>query len=427
MILRNGNVVGRTDVRKTDILVKDGRIARIANDVPSDGSEEIDANGLYVFPGLIDMHVHLREPGYENKEDIESGARAAVKGGFTQVCCMPNTNPVADNKVVVSYIKRRGEEVGLCKVHPIGAITKDEKGEQLAAIGAMRQAGAVAISDDGVAVKSTRLMRLAMEYASGFGMKCLCHCEDKDLADGGVCNEGRNSTITGLKGIPRAAEDVCIARELALAESLGVPVHICHVSTYSGVRLIRDAKRAGVQVTAETCPHYFGATDDIILGFDTNTKVNPPVREERDRAAIVEGLRDGTIDCIVTDHAPHHENDKNVEYDLAAFGISGLETSFGFAVTYLYKTGALDLPQLAEKMSYAPAKILGLEGGSIEEGGVADFTIADLDARWTVDPQQFVSKGKNTPFGGKELYGKVCYTIVDGDVKYRACAQGETV
>ena len=284
----------------------------------------------------------------------------------------------------------------------------------------MKKAGAVAISDDGVAVKSSRLMRLAMEYASGFDIKCLCHCEDKELVDGGVVNEGLSSTIAGLKGIPRAAEDIIIARELALAESLDVPVHICHVSTHSGVRLIRDAKRAGVKVTAETCPHYYAATDEIIKSFDTNTKVNPPIREERDKQAILEGLKDGALDCIVTDHAPHHINDKNVEYNSAAFGISGIETSFAFAITYLYKAGVLSLPQIAEKMSAAPARILGLSGGFIAEGGVADLMIADLDEKWIVDPAKFVSKGKNNPFGGYELSGVVKYTIVDGEIKYQA-------
>jgi len=366
------------------------------------------------------MHVHLREPGFEYKEDIESGAKAAVKGGFTQVCCMPNTAPVADNKVVVSYIRHRGEEVNLCKIRPIGAITKGEKGEQLADIGEMKKAGAVAVSDDGKTVKSSRLMRLAMEYASGFDIRCLCHCEDSELADGGVVNEGYNSTLAGLKGIPRAAEEVVIAREIALAESLGVPVHICHVSTFSGVRLIRDAKRAGVRVTAETCPHYFAATDDMITGFDTNTKVNPPIREEKDRQAILEGLKDGTLDCIVTDHAPHHANDKNVEYNLAAFGISGIETSFGLAITYLYKTGVLTLPEIAEKMSGNPSEILALGGGRIEEGGVADLTVADLEEEWTVDSAAFASKGKNTPFNGRKLFGAVKYTIVDGEIKYKA-------
>ena len=420
MIIRNGKVVLKNSVEQKDILIANGKIAKIADSIPANGDKEIDAKGLYVFPGLIDMHVHLRDPGYEYKEDIESGSKAAVKGGFTQICCMPNTAPIMDNKVVVSYVKHRAQEVGLCKVHPIGAITKGEKGEQLADIGEMKKAGAVAISDDGVSVKSSRLMRLAMEYASGFGVKCLCHCEDKELVDGGVCNEGLSSTIAGLKGIPRAAEDICIARDIALAESLDVPVHICHVSTHSGVRLIRDAKRAGVKVTAETCPHYFAVTDEIITSFDTNTKVNPPIREEIDKQAILQGLKDGTLDCIVTDHAPHHINDKNVEYNQAAFGISGIETSFGFAVTYLYKTGVLSLNELADRMSYAPAKILGLDGGEIKEGGVADLTLADLDEKWVVDPAKFISKGKNNPFKGMELSGVVKYTLVDGDVKYEA-------
>ena len=420
MIIRKGNLVLQDKVVKGDVLIENGKIALIADDIKANGDKEIDATGKYVFPGLIDMHVHLREPGYEHKEDIESGTKAAIKGGFTQICPMPNTDPIADNKVVISYIKHRAAEVGACKVHPIGAITKGEKGEQLAEIGEMKKAGAVAISDDGVSVNNSRLMRLAMEYASGFDMKCLCHCEDKQLVDGGVVNEGLNSTIAGLKGIPRAAEDIMIARDIALAESLNVPVHICHVSTHSGVRLIRDAKRAGVKVTAETCPHYYAVTDDVITGFDTNTKVNPPIREEIDRQAILAGLKDGTLDCIVTDHAPHHINDKNVEYNLAAFGISGIETSFGFAITYLYKTGVLSLPEIAEKMSAAPARILGLQGGKIEVGGVADFTIADLDEKWTVNPANFLSKGKNNPFGGYELYGVVKYTIVDGEVKYQA-------
>ena len=420
MIIRNGEVVLRNSVVKADILVQEGKIVKIAENIPANGEAEIDASGKHIFPGLIDMHVHLRDPGYEYKEDIESGSKAAVKGGFTQICCMPNTNPIMDNKVVVSYVKHKAQEVGLCKVHPIGAITKGEKGEQLADIGEMKKAGAVAISDDGVAVKSARVMRLAMEYASGFDIKCLCHCEDKELVDGGVVNEGLSSTIAGLKGIPRAAEDIIIARELALAESLDVPVHICHVSTHSGVRLIRDAKRAGVKVTAETCPHYFAVTDEVITGFDTNTKVNPPIREEVDKQAILEGLKDGTLDCIVTDHAPHHINDKNVEYNTAAFGISGIETSLGFAVTYLYKAGVLSLPELAERMSFAPAQILGLDGGEIKEGGVADLTIVDLNESFVVDPKAFVSKGKNNPFGGYKLDGVVKYTLVDGEVKYEA-------
>ncbi|MBQ8295963.1 MAG: dihydroorotase [Clostridia bacterium] len=420
MIIRNGQVVLKNSVEKKDILIKNGKIAAIAEYIPADGGEEIDATGKHVFPGLIDIHVHLREPGFERKEDIESGAKAAVKGGFTQICCMPNTNPVVDNKVVVTYIKAREKEVNLCKIHPIGAITKGLKGEEMAAIAGMKKAGAVAISDDGVAVKNARLMRLAMEYAKGFDIKCLCHCEDKDLVDGGVVHEGLSATIAGLKGIPRAAEDVIIAREIALAESLDAAVHICHVSTYSGVRIIRDAKKAGVKVTAETCPHYYSFTDEIVRTYDTNTKVNPPIREEIDKQAILEGLKDGTLDCIVTDHAPHHADDKNVEYDLAAFGISGIETSFGFAITNLYKAGVLTLNEIADKMSYNPAQILGLDGGEIKEGGVADLMIADLEETWTIDPQKFVSKGKNNPFGGYSLQGVVKYTIVNGEVKYQA-------
>ncbi len=417
MIIKNGQVVFRDGVAKKDLLVENGKIVKIADRI--DGDESIDATGLHIFPGLIDMHVHLREPGFERKENIESGAKAAVKGGFTQICCMPNTSPVADNKVVISYIVQRAKEVGLCKIRPIGAITKGEKGEELAGIGGMKKAGAVAISDDGVTVKDTRLMYNAMQYAKGFDMKCLCHCEDKSLVDGGVVNEGLSATIAGLKGISRASEDIVIAREIALAESLDCPVHICHVSTYSGVRLIRDAKRAGIKVTAETCPHYYSVTDEIVRTYDTNTKVNPPIREEVDKQAILEGLKDGTLDCIVTDHAPHHEDDKNVEYNLAAFGISGIETSFGFAIKYLYKAGVLTLPEIADKMSYNPAQILGLEGGEIKEGAVADLTIANIDEEFVVDSSKFESKGKNTPFNGYELCGVVKYTIVDGGGKYK--------
>jgi dihydroorotase len=420
MLIKNVDIVLKTEVIHGDILVKDGKIAKIAPSVAAKGEEVIDGTGLTAFPGLIDMHVHLREPGLEYKEDIESGSKAAVHGGFTQVCCMPNTKPVADNKAIVGYIRRRGEEVNLCKIRPIGAITKGEKGEELADIGEMKKEGAVAISDDGVSVANSYLMRMAMEYSSGFNIKCLCHCEDKALVGGGVVNEGYNSTVTGLKGIPRAAEDIMIARDICLAQSLDVPVHICHVSTYSGVQLIRNAKANGVKVTAETCPHYYAATDDIITSFSTFTKVNPPIREEKDKQAILAGLKDGTIDCIVTDHAPHHENDKNVEYDLAAFGISGIETSFGFAITYLYKAGVLTLPEIADKMSRNPATILDLEGGMLEEGGVADITLADLNKSYTVDAKKFFSKGKNTPFEGYKLYGVVEYTIVDGAVKYKA-------
>lgn len=415
MIIKNATVVLPDGEKKTDIRIENGRIAELADHIEGEG---IDAKGLTVLPGLIDMHVHLREPGFERKEDIESGSRAAVKGGFTQVCCMPNTNPVIDNKVVVTYIKAREKQVNLCKIHPIGAITKGQAGEELAAVGGMKAAGAVALSEDGKSVVGSNLMANAMKYASDFGLICLCHCEDKSLVDGGVVHEGYYSTLTGLKGSIRAAEDIMIAREICLAESLSLPVHICHVSTYSGIQLIREAKARGVQVTAETCPHYFTLTDEVIASFDPNTKVNPPIREEKDRLAVIEGLKDGTLDCIVTDHAPHHVDDKNVEYDLAAFGISGIETSFALSYTALVRSGEMTLGELVKKMSYHPAEILHLEGGTIEVGGVADFTIVDLNEEWTIDRTKFVSKGKNTPFHGRKVYGKVKYTVVDGELKY---------
>lgn len=420
LLIKGGTAVFADKCEVCDILVDGKKIVKIAKNVEEKGAKVIDAKGLHVFPGLIDLHVHLREPGFEYKEDIASGSAAAVRGGFSQVCCMPNTDPVCDNAAVVGYIVARGREVNLCKVRPIGAITKGEKGEQLAEIGKMKEAGAVAISDDGRPVANARIMRLAMEYASDFGLICLSHCEDKDLVDGGVVNEGYNSTLAGLKGIPRAAEEIMLAREIILAETLGKRAHICHVSTKGGVQLLREAKKRGVAITAETCPHYFTLTDDVIMPFDANTKVNPPIREAEDVAAIKEGLKDGTLDCIVTDHAPHHKDEKNVEYNLAAFGISGIETSFSLSYTYLVKAGVLTLEQLADRMSTAPARILGLEGGALAEGAVADIMLADLNAKYVIDSKDFVSKGKNTPFNGTEVYGKVCCTIVDGDVKYRA-------
>ena len=418
LLIKGGTAVLPEGCVVCDLLLEGGKIARIGTGLSAAGADVFDAAGLHVFPGLIDMHVHLREPGYEYKEDIASGSAAAVRGGFTQVCCMPNTDPVCDNAAVVSYIDRRGKEVGLCKVRPIGAMTVGEKGEQLAEMGKMKDAGAVAFSDDGRPVSDSRILRLAMEYAAGFGMLTLSHCEDKALVDGGVVNEGFNSTLAGLKGSPRAAEEIDIARVIILAETLGLRAHVCHVSTRGGVQLLREAKRRGVRVTAETCPHYFTLTDDAVTGFDANTKVNPPLREQGDVDAIKAGLADGTLDCIVTDHAPHHADEKNVEYNLAAFGISGIETSFSLSYTALVRGGVLTLEQLAEKMSAAPARILGLEGGALKEGAVADLMLADLSEKYVIDPAEFRSKGKNTPFKGQEVYGRVKATIVDGAVKF---------
>ena len=418
LLIKNATLVLRNGEKKADLLIDGGKIAKIGKNI-EENCKTIDGTGKHVFSGFIDMHVHLREPGFEGKEDIESGSRAAVAGGFTQVCCMPNTNPVCDNAVVVSYIKYRQSQVNLCKINPVGAITHGLEGKAMADIGKMKKAGGVAISDDGKTVADTNAMRLAMEYADGFNLKCLCHCEDAALVDGGVVNEGYNSTLTGLKGSLRAAEDIMIARDIALSESLDVPVHICHVSTYSGVEIIRSAKSRGVKVTAETCPHYFVLTDDIITSYDTNTKVNPPVREDRDRTAIIRGIKDGTIDCIVTDHAPHSAKDKQVEYNLAAFGMSGLETSFPLSYTYLVKTGVITLSRLVSRMSLNPANILGLEGGEIREGAVADLTVVDLNEKYKINSDNFRSKGKNTPFNGFEVYGKITATIVDGEIKYQ--------
>lgn len=419
LLIKGATLVTPKGEIKSDLLTEGGKIQKISKNIPEEkGCKIIDGTGKHVLPGLIDMHVHLREPGFEGKEDIQSGCRAAVAGGVTQLCCMPNTDPVCDNAVVVNYVKNRAEEVNLCKVHPVGAITRGQKGESLADIGKMKAAGAVALSDDGKSVANSYIMRLAMEYANDFNLKCLCHCEDSNLVDGGVVNEGFNSTLTGLKGSLRAAEDIMIAREIALSESLNIPVHICHVSTYSGVEIIRNAKSRGVKVTAETCPHYFILTDDIIKTYDTNTKVNPPVREEKDKQAIIKGLQDGTLDCIVTDHAPHSVKDKQVEYNLAAFGISGIETSFALGYTYLVKSGALSLTQFVEKTSANPAGILGLEGGKIAEGEVADLIVADLNESYKIDSAKFLSKGKNTPFNGFEVYGKIKYTIVEGEIKF---------
>ena len=418
LLIKGGKAVFDDGVRECDILIEGNTIVKIGQDLVDAEADMLDARGLHVFPGLIDMHVHLREPGFEYKEDIASGSAAAVRGGFTQVCCMPNTQPVCDNAAIVGYIVARAKEVGLCKVRPIGAITRGEQGENLAEMGKMKAAGAVAVSDDGRPVSDARMMRLAIEYASDFGLLCLSHCEDRSLVDGGVVNEGLNSTLAGLKGIPRAAEEIMLAREIILAETLGKRVHICHVSTKGGVQLLRDAKARGVQVTAETCPHYFTLTDDVIVTYDANTKVNPPIREAEDVEAIKEGLHDGTLDCIVTDHAPHHRDEKSGEYNLAAFGISGIETSFSLSYTALVRGGILTLSQLAQRMSGAPARILGLEGGTLQEGEVADIMLADLNEKYVIDLKDFASKGKNTPFEGMEVYGRVKYTIVDGTVKF---------
>lgn len=412
------------DGKEKDIYIVDNIVKRVAENIGYNVDSVIDGKGLTALPAFVDMHTHLREPGFERKEDIESGSKAGVRGGYASVCCMPNTNPVTDNKCIVSYIKTRAKDVGLLKVYPIASITKGMKGEELTNFGGLRQAGAVAVSDDGMPVTSSNVMRLAIEYAKPFGMPVISHCEDFSIADGGVVNEGYNATVAGLKGISRVAEEAMVAREILIAESLDASVHIAHISTTNSVNLIRDAKRRGAHVTCETCPHYIALTDDEILTYDTDTKVNPPLREERDRLNIIEGIKDGTIDAIATDHAPHHIDDKNVEYNYAANGISGIETAFSVAYTYLVRSGAISLKKLSELMTTNPAKIVGIPYGEIKSGGLADITLVDLNEKYVVDSSEFMSKGKNTPFEGKELYGRVKYTIVEGKIKYN---QGEIV
>jgi len=402
-----------------DVMIEDGKIVEIGNNLELANGDLIDAAGKYVIPGLVDAHCHLRDPGYEYKEDIETGTRSAAMGGFTSVACMPNTDPVIDNESVVRYVLNKAKQDGLINVYPIGAISKGLNGEELAEIGELKFAGAVAISDDGKPVKKSSLMKKALQYASMFDITVISHCEDTDLSDEGVMNEGYMSTIQGLKGIPSAAEAVMVSRDLILAEYTNTPIHIAHVSTELSVDLIRNAKKRGVKVTAETCPHYFSLTEDACEGFNTLAKVNPPLRTKKDVEAVIEGLRDGTIDIIATDHAPHHMDEKNVEFNLAASGMVGFETALPLAITYLVKPGILSMRELVAKMCYNPSRILGLNKGTIEIGRTADITIVDLNDEYTVDINKFKSKSKNSPFHGIKLKGSVVYTIVNGNVVVR--------
>ena len=421
LLIKNGHVL---DVSNSidglkDVLVIDGRIVEIGTGIISDDAEIIDAKGLLVLPGFVDAHCHLRDPGFEYKEDIETGTKSAAAGGFTSIACMPNTNPVVDNKAIVTYIKNTAKEKGCVNVYPIGAISKGMKGEELAEIGELAEAGAVAISDDGKPVVNSSLMKKAMQYSSMFGLKVISHCEEPDLAEEGLMNEGYTSTILGLKGIPAPCEEIMVAREAILAEYLKIPVHIAHVSTELSIDIVRNAKRRGVKITAETCPHYFSLTEEACLGFNTLAKVNPPLRTEKDRLAVIEGLRDGTIDMIATDHAPHHRDEKNVEFAIAANGLVGFETAFGLAMSYLVKPGYISMDELVNKMCVAPAKMLGIDKGSLGVGMDADITIVNPDEEYSVDIQSFKSKSKNSPYNGYKLTGTVQYTIVGGKVSYQ--------
>ncbi len=402
-----------------DIIIENDRIIEIGTDLELSSGDVIDASGKYVLPGLVDAHCHLRDPGFEYKEDMETGTQSAAMGGFTSIACMPNTNPVIDNESVVKYILNKAKQDGVVNVYPIGAISKGLLGEELSEIGELKFAGAVAISDDGKPVKKNSLMKKALQYSSMFDITVISHCEDLDLVEEGVMNEGYQSTIMGLKGIPAAAEEVMVSRDLILAEYTKVPVHIAHVSTELSLDLIRNAKKRGVKVTAETCPHYFTLTEEACTGYNTLAKVNPPLRTQKDVNAVIEGLRDGTIDIIATDHAPHHEDEKKVEFSIAANGLVGFETALPLVITYLVKTNVLTMEQIVEKMCVNPSRILGLNKGTLEAGRAADITVVDINEEFVVDILKFKSKSKNSPFNGFKLYGSVYHTIVGGKIVVR--------
>ena len=419
LLIRGGRVIDPANGIDAvlDVRIEDGRIAEVAPGLSADGARIIEAAGRVVAPGFIDMHCHLRDPGQEYKEDIVSGTRAAARGGFTGVCCMPNTHPVNDCAAVTRYILEKAATQGSgVHVYPVGAVSKGLEGKEMAEIGRMKEAGIVAISDDGRPVMNSNLFRLAMQYADHFGVFIMSHSEDKSLVGDGVMNEGFMSTKLGLPGITRAAEEVMVARDILVAEAEGKHVHLCHLSTKGGVQLVREAKARGVHVTAETTPHYIGATDEWVAGYDSNCRVNPPLREESDRQACIEGLVDGTLDAISTDHAPHHEDEKRVEFHIAASGISGFETAFCVSNTELVRSGRMDMSRLIALMSTQPARILGVPGGTLGVGAPADVVVLDPQRQVTVDAKKFVSRGKNTPFDGRTYYGAVCATIVGGRV-----------
>ncbi|HEX8960094.1 MAG TPA: dihydroorotase [Geobacteraceae bacterium] len=401
-----------------DVLVVEGRIKEVGKGLKGAGAETIDASGMLVVPGLIDMHVHLRDPGLEYKEDIVSGTRAAAAGGFTSIACMPNTKPVNDNKAITTYILDKARREGAVNVFPIGAITQGSKGEALAEMGELKEAGCVAVSDDGHPVANAELMRRALEYARGMGIMVISHAEEKALVGEGVMNEGFTSTELGLKGIPRVAEDVATSRDVFLAEYTASPIHIAHVSTAGSIRIIRDAKARGVKVTCETAPHYFSLTEDAVRGYNTNAKMNPPLREAADVAAVKEGLGDGTIDAIATDHAPHHLDEKDSEFNLALNGIIGLETSLPLSLR-LVAEKVLSIAGLVERMSLSPARILGLDRGTLKAGAAADVTVIDPEREWQVTEEGLESKSKNSPWLGEAMKGCAAYTIVGGRIVFK--------
>ena len=423
LLLRGGRVIdpgsGRDEI--ADVLLVEGRVEAVGSglDAPED-AEVRDVAGLVVCPGFIDLHVHLREPGQEHKETIASGARAAAAGGFTAVCAMPNTDPPIDDPASVGFVRAEGLRARAARVYPVGCISVAQKGERLTEIGEMVEAGAVAITDDGRPVESAGLMRLALEYARSFDIPVANHCEDRTLSRGGSMNEGVTSSRLGLTGIPNAAEDVMIARDLMLAELTGGRLHIQHVSTRYGVELIRRARERGLRVSAEATPHHMTLTEAAVDGYRTEAKVNPPLRAQPDMEAVLAGFVDGTLDVLATDHAPHHYDETEQAFEDAPFGLVGLETAFALVHTELVGTGRMSLASLIERMTFAPARAWGLPGGMLTRGGPADITVLDLAEIWTVDPARFLSKSRNTPFAGRQLRGRSVLTIVGGEVVWEA-------
>ena len=401
-----------------DVLIEKGKVTAIGKDLDAQGAEVIDADGKIVTPGLVDIHVHLRDPGLEYKEDIASGTLSAVTGGFTSIACMPNTKPVNDNQSVTNYILNKVKEEGHCRVFPIASISKGLQGESMTEMGELKDLGVYGVSDDGKPVSNAQLMRRAMEYAKPFGITIVTHAEDLELVGSGVMNEGPVSTELGLKGIPWVAEDAATAREIMLAEFTGAHLHVAHVSTKGSIDLVRQAKKRGVNVTCEATPHHFTLTDEAVRGYNTNAKMNPPLRSAEDREAVRQGIADGTVDAIATDHAPHHIDEKNVEFSIAMNGIVGLETALPLSLQ-LVEDGLIDLPKAVALLTCGPAAALGIPAGQLEKGGVADVTVIDPELEWTVDAQKLVSKSKNTPFDGWKMKGAALCTIVGGKITYR--------
>lgn len=416
LLLKGGRVVDPKNRRDeiADVLIEKDHIAEVKPGTKAGEAQVVDCSGMIVCPGFIDMHVHLREPGFEESETIATGTAAAAAGGFTAVCCMPNTSPVIDDASVVEFVLETAERDASVRVYPVGAVSKGLEGKELAEVGEMVGAGAVAVSDDGRCVLDSKLMRRAMEYASVFGIQVIQHAEDHGLTDKGVANEGTMCTMLGLRPMPAVAEEIIVRRDIALAEYLKLPVHIAHISTAGAVRAVREAKHRGVPVTCEVTPHHFSLTDAAIEEFDTNTKMNPPLRSAADVEECVLAVKDGTIDCIATDHAPHHIDRKNCEFDIAAFGVIGLETCVGLALDRLVHRGFIDIVRLVELLSLNPARILNLKGGHLSTGAPADVTIFDPDKTWTVHPERFKSRSKNTPFNGWELKGAPVGVVAAG-------------